>query len=801
MCVHDECTVKWQTATIDYMERKMEYFSELTVINSSAELNHNTIFKDRINAGKSDGTDAIRSEHSPGAGQALTNATTHEHSPETDQAILGNVSFVKVKEEPCEFRDHQIGVTVDDQIGSTIDDQIGGTVDDQIGGTVDDQIGGTIDDQIGGTVDDQIGSTVDVRTRETSFDTYPQTNMGELNDSIESEGDQVVLSDSTVYSQKLYKCAKCNIDFMSPRYLSKHMRACHMLDDVIDKVEAGGVRAVNGMCATALLQTVTVTSNNSIVVRLDSIKCEEDKNSIKNEEEEDTIKSDENEDVNQSDGNEDVSQSDVDEVAIKSEEDEDAIKSEEVEYAIKIEGDNDTMDNQADVKLFRDKDDNTETPKCLEDVDGGCVTEAKADVRKRTHNGQPTQTAKLQMQEMAYPCLTCEHQFITEGGLYNHMTSHSADVSYKAKYICPVCDKVYKIGTSLTKHFNKNHSAGDNKCKVCLQLLTGSTNVIGHLRTHPPCAEKSEAWQRGTQDLPYPCVVCEKEYTTLNGLWNHLTSHPTVIPHKHMYECPVCEKHYAMGSALTKHYKNQHTSSSFGSNKCRICLQQLPATVNVIAHLRTHCWAVNNKDTNKEYKCTECRRVFVTAGSLARHMRRHGKNYHCTICGAAFNTSDACTAHNQTHKMASSLQCTVCHKNFTLPASLTKHMKRHPQHQQTKASTTSVATYKCNLCQKEFKHKCTLTIHMRHHTGDRPFECLLCNKRFISSGERSSHIKSHTGEKPYKCDLCGKGFAASRDFTKHRRIHSGEKPYQCPVCLKDFNQSSNLNRHLSLHKR
>ncbi|XP_017057648.1 zinc finger protein 570 [Drosophila ficusphila] len=221
---------------------------------------------------------------------------------------------------------------------------------------------------------------------------------------------------------------------------------------------------------------------------------------------------------------------------------------------------------------------------------------------------------------------------------------------------------------------------------------------------------------------------------------------------------------------------------------------------------------------NRNFKCDECEKVFVSPDHLAEHQATHGA-HNCPECSMQCDSKEQLSKHMvQGHKRNLRNQCNVCQKVFTMLSTLRDHMRIHTGEKpfvcnicgksftqnanlrQHKLRHSETKSFKCELCPHSFVTKAELASHARTHTGDKPFECEVCLARFTTSCSLAKHKRKHTGERPYACDLCPMRFTALNVLKNHRRTHTGERPYVCPFCSKTFTQRGDCQMHQRTHQ-
>ncbi|XP_062965210.1 zinc finger protein 556 isoform X2 [Cynocephalus volans] len=193
----------------------------------------------------------------------------------------------------------------------------------------------------------------------------------------------------------------------------------------------------------------------------------------------------------------------------------------------------------------------------------------------------------------------------------------------------------------------------------------------------------------------------------------------------------------------------------------------------------------------RQYKCSQCGKVFTHSSSLQRHKRSHTghKAHQCEECGKAFSRPSYLKTHVKTHSGEKFYACKLCGKTFLRPHSLTEHVRTH----------TGEKPFECKQCGRGFSCPKSFRSHVMMHTGEKPYECEQCGKAFSCLKTFQVHTMMHTGEKPYECKECGKAYCWRTSFQRHMSIHNGEKPYKCDKCEKAFGWPSSLHKHVRMH--
>ena len=168
--------------------------------------------------------------------------------------------------------------------------------------------------------------------------------------------------------------------------------------------------------------------------------------------------------------------------------------------------------------------------------------------------------------------------------------------------------------------------------------------------------------------------------------------------------------------------KRRYKNGKQRKHKCKFC----DGVFDSLAEINTH-----HKDTHPPVKCPDCKELFNTPSTLARHVYKHRKlRFKCDQCGSSFPFASDRDLHLNTHRKIKSFRCA------------------NPK----------------------------------------------CDKAYFSQGELDKHAKTHDNVL-WSCTMCDYSNADERNLKSHMRVHSELKKYLCTYCLRLFKYDTQLRRH------
>ena len=342
--------------------------------------------------------------------------------------------------------------------------------------------------------------------------------------------------------------------------------------------------------------------------------------------------------------------------------------------------------------------------------------------------------------EKKFACHTCGKAFVKKAHLEAHERTHSNVRPYK----CSDCDKTYKYDGQLRIH-RRYHTGQRFYCSICQKGFVdkadmkkhsavhtdkkkGESKISGGTVNHPNrrfrtkhictvCLEifkdrtTLESHQADVHDLKiFHCLECDKWFPTTHLFDQHNQMHSN----NHPYKCSRCGKNFVTSNCLLLHL-NVHGEKKFA---CRTCDKAFIRKAHLEAHERIH-------SNIRPYKCTDCNKTYRYDGQLRIHRRYHtGQRFYCDICQKGFVDKADMKRHRTIH-------------------SVVKEQNTIRKHPLVHTDPTKAKRFKCNTCDKSFLRKGCFNKHMEVHVADHhPLKCDKCGQSFTLQAAFRKHMRS-----------------------------------------------------------
>ena len=139
-------------------------------------------------------------------------------------------------------------------------------------------------------------------------------------------------------------------------------------------------------------------------------------------------------------------------------------------------------------------------------------------------------------------CKHCPKSFKTFASMERHIkTIHDEN----SKFPCPQCNAKCVSKAILEEHLQTHQEGKPFSCIQCGKDFTRKYHLERHLN-HAKCAGGT-----GKPKNQFPCEVCNKAFSRIDNLREHLRGHMGEAVRKRDYQCPHCPKSF-YGSSLLK---------------------------------------------------------------------------------------------------------------------------------------------------------------------------------------------------------------------------------------------------------
>nr|XP_026484069.1 zinc finger protein 26-like [Vanessa tameamea] len=246
------------------------------------------------------------------------------------------------------------------------------------------------------------------------------------------------------------------------------------------------------------------------------------------------------------------------------------------------------------------------------------------------------------------PCKECPKSFSTPTQLQEHMER----VHYPKTLQCDKCSYMSSTLKILKSHENHYHIPA--KCKLCNIEFLSRKALRAHLDNHNAKI----------------CSLCDKKFLNIHNFKVHINRCGITGYKPERYVCDICNKCYSSKNGLRSHLKTDH---GFGKVlSCSWCNKKFDAISRLKDHIVKH-----TKERN--FHCNLCDGQFVTYPALVYHIRLHTgeRPFPCDLCDESFLSASRRMEHKKRKHIGPTKACTLCHMKFITSHQLSKHFQRH----------------------------------------------------------------------------------------------------------------------------
>ncbi|EAT43713.1 AAEL004889-PA [Aedes aegypti] len=374
----------------------------------------------------------------------------------------------------------------------------------------------------------------------------------------------------------------------------------------------------------------------------------------------------------------------------------------------------------------------------------------------------------------------------------------------RAKKICYNKRKKYPGDPPIRQHVIKRFV-----CHYCPTKFATLYNKERHEKMH----EASMPPEKRIHRKQHFCYVCKREHLTKEELNDHLCNHVDMLP----FNCTQCDDQSGMHSVrMMNRHMQLHEEMLGGIIECRFCAARFHSHAGCREHEKGH---VNDEDLEeakaraeieskrlnvkiiikdglKRYQCEYCDKNYSLVASLRRHVNEHTleKVYVCKTCGKSFSKCSALTLHERSHSDFAPYKCETCDKAFKDVIRLVQHRHLH----------TGQKPCVCH-CGLSFIKKGGLNKHQRKCVIPKDLgacTCRFCKGEYPSYLELIKHVKeTHEVdmEEAIMCRQCPKMFKDAVQLVNHEIQHQLPTAIKCTKCSRIFNNTYNLEQHMQTH--
>ncbi|XP_066156635.1 uncharacterized protein [Euwallacea fornicatus] len=290
-----------------------------------------------------------------------------------------------------------------------------------------------------------------------------------------------------------------------------------------------------------------------------------------------------------------------------------------------------------------------------------------------------------------FKCELCDRAFLVKQKLEEHRNCHTGNSPIK----CSMCPETFRRHSNLVQHRNKHHFMIKRKIKdlicFCGEVFHSKKKLAWHKEIHDAkpksCTQCSEKFihmasltrhMRRAHNAEYlpdnrnpsmsnaECHICKGIYlkTSLDA---HLKTHTNQRP----FSCSICNKEFTTKWNLKLH-KWTHASRTQKPFKCELCRAAFIRENDYTSHMHSH-------KSVRPYTCNYCGAQFIRKSNCQRHVREHEnvKTYNCNVCGKSFHRSYYLKDHMRVHSGDRPYSCHICGKTSTTKSNHNKHVQIH----------------------------------------------------------------------------------------------------------------------------
>ena len=256
-------------------------------------------------------------------------------------------------------------------------------------------------------------------------------------------------------------------------------------------------------------------------------------------------------------------------------------------------------------------------------------------------------------------CTICSCE--VDGSVF-HVRKHFSECHPEQLHTCASCGKGFSSERLVRLHIARDHERSQED--YCCQLCDKSFRLKSSLKIHQLSVHSSDAQK------PFKCAECGSAFGSKGSWKTHMKTHVKGdVPSQKLRVCEIC------GTSVTERGYSKHMNRMHGDMilPCDQCDQVFKHIAPLNAHKRSMHTFVT---------CEVCGEV-VKGGKYRSHkIRRHtsieNMPFTCNICNPpkGFASRNDYNDHNNIHTGERPYHCAFCSRSFTNASNRSKHVKQ-----------------------------------------------------------------------------------------------------------------------------
>ena len=378
------------------------------------------------------------------------------------------------------------------------------------------------------------------------------------------------------------------------------------------------------------------------------------------------------------------------------------------------------------------------------------------------------------------------------------------------KYQCCLCEKIFRIVSSVIYHIHTIHREKEYQCSKCDKQFAIRIELKYHLKK---CngSLKLKSREIKNQAIKTPKINnCKFEISDLSYKVIESDLGKT-------YECYQCEAKFKKRAKFAKHLYRLHLEKTL---KCERCDKLFAHSSLLNIHLKkcevkspqkyktkenTTYKKIESEDKVEKIQCMICEEVFESVNTFHGHYSHthREKRFRCDKCFKSFSRESDLNLHLDICR-EKTYKCDKCSKSFSFASNVWRHNKIAHENN---GNAQMNKKHKCDTCGITFNDKLNLDKHLITHDYEivilddkiKQFQCKICKEDFKTKPILYQHIYKlhlHKSVKTYKCDICNKICTDTWKLRKHLKAHetkekryyeifhdsNSKKYYRCKKC-------------------